>query len=302
MQCQVNDVIVNVMPKFSTSDPTGHMHALTIKDPDHPAQTVILPVALQGVTSLINVMALTLNEWNSDAFKQLHLTSESLTWDPTTTLYEELKSAMIDYSGYVMTTTHPLRGHVNHLAINLLSSLATNHADVTDDDNVYHVLASHVQISSIETSLNGHICSCKTASIDPLTLAAHWMISPEHAKHIVITTMQRGVQTYLNPTLSRQFPTDDQMLLRYKPVLYTMISNIFFAGSVKQQGNKMAQAFATSFGWARSHPMKHKGDAHETLSLVFQCNCVPSTMVTNDSKEQTKGEFQCKLKEADCHP
>jgi hypothetical protein len=48
--------------------------------------------------------------------------------------------------------------------------------------------------------------------------------------------------------------------------------------------------------------MKHKGDAHETLSLVFQCNGVPPTMVTDDSKEQTKGEFLHKLKEADCHP
>ena len=63
----------------------------------------------------------------------------------------------------------------------------------------------------------------------------------------------------------------------------------------------MAQAYATSFGWARAHPMKCKGDAHETLSLVFQRNGVPPTMVTNDSKEQTKGEFQRKLKEADCH-
>jgi hypothetical protein len=41
---------------------------------------------------------------------------------------------------------------------------------------------------------------------------------------------------------------------------------------------------------------------NETLSLVFQCNGVPPTMVTNDSKEQTKGEFRRKLKEADCHP
>jgi hypothetical protein len=48
--------------------------------------------------------------------------------------------------------------------------------------------------------------------------------------------------------------------------------------------------------------MKHIGEAHETLSLVFQRNGVPPTMVTNDSKEQTKGEFGCKLKEADCHP
>jgi hypothetical protein len=34
----------------------------------------------------------------------------------------------------------------------------------------------------------------------------------------------------------------------------------------------MAQAYATSFGWAHAHPMKRKGDAHETLFLVFQHN------------------------------
>jgi len=81
------------------------MHALTIKDPDHPAQTIILPLALQGVTLLLNVRAPNLDEWNSDAFKRLHLTSESLTWDPTTTLYEEQEAAMINYSGHVVTTT-----------------------------------------------------------------------------------------------------------------------------------------------------------------------------------------------------
>ncbi len=53
----------------------------------------------------------------------------------------------------------------------------------------------------------------------------------------------------------------------------------------------MAQAYATSFGWARAHLMKRKGDAHETLSLVFQRDGVPPIMVTDDSKEQTKGEF-----------
>jgi hypothetical protein len=91
-------------------------------------------------------------------------------------------------------------------------------------------------------------------------------------------------------------------MLRYKRVLHTMFSDMLFDGSVSRQGNKMAQAYATSFGWARAHPMKCKGGAHETLSLVFHCNGVPPTMVTNDSKEQTKGEFRRKLKEADCHP
>ncbi len=157
--------------------------------------------------------AQTLEEWNSDAFKQLHLTSETFTWDPTMTLYEEQEAAMIDYSGRVVTTRQPLKGHVNHLVINLLSSLTTDQADVTDDNNFYQVLASHVQISSIETSINGHICLCKTSlnghiclcktmPIDPQTLAARWMIFPERAMRTVIMTTQRGVWTSLNPTLS----------------------------------------------------------------------------------------------------
>jgi hypothetical protein len=91
-------------------------------------------------------------------------------------------------------------------------------------------------------------------------------------------------------------------MLRYKCVLHTLFSDTFFARSVSRQGNKMAQSYATYFGWARAHPMKRKGDAHETLSLVFQHDGVPPTMVSNDSKEQTKGEFQRKLKKADCHP
>jgi hypothetical protein len=86
-------VIVDDMPKFLTSDPTDHTHALTIINPHQPAQTVILRLALQGVTLLLNVKGIMLDEWNSDAFKWLYLISETLTWDPTTTLYEEQEAA-----------------------------------------------------------------------------------------------------------------------------------------------------------------------------------------------------------------
>jgi hypothetical protein len=80
-----------------------------------------------------------------------------MTWDPTMTLYEEQEAAMIDFSGHVVTIMQPLRGHVNHLVINLLFSLTTDQAGITDDNNFYHVPASHIQISSIETGLNEHI-------------------------------------------------------------------------------------------------------------------------------------------------
>ncbi len=105
MQHRVNDMIVINMTKVLTSDPTDHMHALTIIDPHQPVQTVILQLALQAVTLLLNMRGITLDEWNSDAFRQLHLTSETLTWDPMTTLYEEQEAAMIDYSGHVVMTT-----------------------------------------------------------------------------------------------------------------------------------------------------------------------------------------------------
>jgi hypothetical protein len=231
MQYQINDVIVDNMPKFLTPNPTDHMHALTIKDPNNPVQTVINPLALQGVTLLLNVRAPTLDKWNIDAFWRLHQTSESLTWNLTLTLYEEQEAAMSDYSGLVVTTMHTLRRHTSNLVINLLSSLTTDQADVIDYDNFYCVLASHVQISSIETSLNGHICLRKTTLIDPQTLAASWMISPEHAKQTVIMTTQRGLRTCLNPTISQPFPTNHQMLW-YKHVLHIMFRNTLFAGSV----------------------------------------------------------------------
>jgi hypothetical protein len=134
-------------PKFLAPDPTDKLHALTLEDPDHPAQMVTLPLTLRGVTLLLNVRAPTLDKWNSDAFRRLHLTSETLTWDPTTTLYKDQELAMTDYSGNVVRRG-ALRGQVSSLVINSLSSLTADYADVTGDDNFYRVFSSMVQISS----------------------------------------------------------------------------------------------------------------------------------------------------------
>jgi hypothetical protein len=102
MQCRVNDVTVNETPKFLAQDLTEHTHALTVQDPDNPIQTVILPLALRGVTSLLNVRTPSLNDWNSGHFKRLHLTSETLTWDPTTSHFADQEALMTDYAGTIV--------------------------------------------------------------------------------------------------------------------------------------------------------------------------------------------------------
>jgi hypothetical protein len=47
--------------------------------------------------------------------------------------------------------------------------------------------------------------------------------------------------------------------------------------------------------------MTRKGEAHETLSLLFHHDGVILNVVFDGSKEQCKGDFKRILCEADCH-
>jgi hypothetical protein len=86
--------------KILATDPTDQMHALNINDLNNPLQPVILLLTLRGV--MPNVRPVTINEFSSHEYPRLHLTSETLTCDPTTTLYEEQETAMTDYSGNIV--------------------------------------------------------------------------------------------------------------------------------------------------------------------------------------------------------
>ncbi len=95
---RVNDVIVDEMPKFLASKPTDQTHALTVADPDDPSQMLTMPLSLRGVTSLLYVRNVTADDfYNTDA-PRIDLTSETLTWDPTTARFEEQEERMLDYS------------------------------------------------------------------------------------------------------------------------------------------------------------------------------------------------------------
>jgi hypothetical protein len=154
MQCRVNDVIVDNLPKFLATDPTDQTHALTLTDPNNPLQPVILPLILRGVTSVLNVRSTTINEFNSHDYLRLHLTSETLTWDPTTDLYEQQEHPMMDYSGNIVRDA-AMRGP--KLIFNELQSLTTDLADLMHDCNFHQVLTAHVIVSSVNSSLSGHV-------------------------------------------------------------------------------------------------------------------------------------------------
>jgi hypothetical protein len=170
MQCCVNDVTVNDLPKFLAANPTDQTHTLTINDPNNPLQSVILPLTLRGVTLLLNVRTVTINKFNSHDHLRLHLTSETLTWDPTTNLYEQQENAMMDYSGSIVCDV-AMRGQAPTLTVNVFQSLTTDLADMMHDCNFHQVLTSHVIISSIDTSMSGHVRLRKAVPIDFMTLS-----------------------------------------------------------------------------------------------------------------------------------
>jgi hypothetical protein len=100
--------------------------------------------------------------------------------------------------------------------------------------------------------------------------------------------------------MTRRSLTNDRML-RYKCMPHACFTNTLVAGTTSRQGHKYAQAYCMSFGWTRAHPMKQKGDAHETRSLLFHHDGVPPVMIMDVSNEQTLGDFSRKLRQADCH-
>ena len=140
----------------------------------------------------------------------------------------------------------------------------------------------------------------KRKQVDGYTLARRWEIPSDKARATVKKTTQQGVRSTLHPTLSHRFPTNDRML-RYRHMLYPVFSDTLQSSCLYAAGMKYGQAYCTSFGWSRCHPMKKKSKYHKTLYLMFKCDGVPPRMIVDNSKEQSLGEFRRKCCEVDCH-
>jgi hypothetical protein len=195
--------------------------------------------------------------------------------------------------------------HDDHFTQAFLARVVIPHIDIKPDQTLSPDQRKPDQIrqphqTDTQPALTGNVRARKTPGVDFLTLARWWGISPDTARQTIGRTTQRGVRTCLHPTLSRCFPTNDRMLC-YKRLPHPCFTDTLISGTTSRRGHKYTQVYSTSFGWSQVHPLKQKGDAHETLSLLFHWDGVPPAMIMDGSKEQTLGDFRHKLREADCH-
>jgi hypothetical protein len=236
MQCHVNDVTVNDVPKFLTCFPTN-THALVVQNPDDDSTTLSFPLHLQGVTLYLPVHKPTANEWESGDIVRIDMTAENLDWNLNDPTYSSQEAAMTDYRGVVLP--RPDRGQP--FVINTLSSMTTDAADITNDENFGIALDQHVTVSvaalDMAKTAPSRIHSKAGKPVDAETLAKHWLIPANRAARTVDRTTQQGVCTMLNPTLSCRFPTNDCML-HYPRMPYPVFGNTMFAGTESKNGNK----------------------------------------------------------------
>ncbi len=136
MQCQLNGVSVNDMPKFLVKNPMVNDHTVIILS-NTDDSSLLIPLMLHGITSYFPVRAVTLSEYKSDVIPKFHLTAEAQMWDPSLSSYSLQEECMLNFRGQIVSTVTSTRGQITMQVNATSSSLVTSYCvvDATENDN-----------------------------------------------------------------------------------------------------------------------------------------------------------------------
>jgi hypothetical protein len=101
MQCRVNDVIINDVPKICLRNPDDLAHSIQVDDPMNPDVKLHIPLLLCGVTSCFNVRCPSAAEFENDDIPKVKMTYESPEWDLADPNWAEQEASMMDSRGRV---------------------------------------------------------------------------------------------------------------------------------------------------------------------------------------------------------
>ena len=89
MQCRVNEIIINNVPKFLMKTPTPDSHSIVAHDINNPLTPLVLPFYIDGVTSWLPVSIPSPEDWNYMMYQTIEFTAEKLDWEPNDTRFQE---------------------------------------------------------------------------------------------------------------------------------------------------------------------------------------------------------------------
>jgi hypothetical protein len=180
MQCRAAGVTIHDCPKIFVTNPNNESHAIVIDaDPYTPTDNkLIIPLQLQGVTSVFPVRTPSRAEFDDDDIPRIVMTSDGPEWDPQTSDWSKQEASMTDFRGHIHEYNDVLaRGR------SLINSVSCSHLQLnpTDDEHFADALQRNVRVCRAKTSRGWR-------AIDGDRLAEKWMISPDIARRTLSRT------------------------------------------------------------------------------------------------------------------
>jgi len=101
MQCRVNGVVINDMPKMCVPNQDNSTHSIAVADPLDQDATLHIPLILKGVTSCFCVRRPTTIEFEDEDIPKLDMTYEPPEWDPSDLDWATQEASTMDSRGRV---------------------------------------------------------------------------------------------------------------------------------------------------------------------------------------------------------
>ena len=109
MQCCMNGVLINEVPKYLAPVPSETIHAIQIENPIDANHPIIIPLKLNGVTSYFEVRKPTQEEYENQNILKIELMVEAPQWDPSSPEYSHQEQSMFNYRGRFVSPNTPTR-------------------------------------------------------------------------------------------------------------------------------------------------------------------------------------------------
>jgi hypothetical protein len=283
-QLRENSIRVNDIPLMYTpvEERNQFTHTIVVND-------LIIPLSMDGVhSSFTSRVPSDFELANPHMFPQLSMTAD-IVWEPHDQSFQDN-----EYSIRTSLTTERYAPFENR-QISEVSMQLSSVSIALDDENLYRNLSNSAIITS--EYLNSSFVATRRGTPSPLELSKRWFIGLHAAKRTLERTTQRGVRDFTMSQGTRRLRHSTYQLM-YRHLRSSVYTDTMFASVKSLQGNKCAQIFTTWFQWVVAYPIPSKADAHHSLDRLHREYGIFHTIIPDNAKELTAGEFRRKALKA----
>jgi hypothetical protein len=258
-QMRYNGIIVDDIPRHLSHDRKS-THSLYF-----PNENRSLPLKLKGVIFYLDTRFPTQGEINN--CRWLTATNDSI-WDLYSESFAEQEESIIASDGALYPTENDRR-------IFALTS-----------DQPSFLPSLYRNIEALDTSI-------RKLSITDEKIAKIFNCSPKIASNTRKVTTQKGIRS-MSDHFTRRYQIK-QASLRYNQLRGKhgrFYSDTLFSSVKSIRGNTMGQIFVNDISYTYLTPMKLKSEAGHALLEFIQDIGIPSSLHTEDAKEQTSGKWR----------